>query len=127
MAKINKPKAVRTHEGAKARAFGPEAQLRRTLMNFMLWEDQFYEDGVSIAERVAVLVPKVEAEKVAAMAIEAREDMKLRHAPLLIVREMLRHEGHKALVADTLERIIQRPDELTEFLAIYWSDALAPM
>ncbi|NJK53452.1 MAG: penicillin-binding protein, partial [Leptolyngbyaceae cyanobacterium SU_3_3] len=40
---------------------------------------------------------------------------------------MLRHDGHKALVADTLERIIQRPDELTEFLAIYWSDALAPM
>lgn len=127
MAKINKPQSVRTHEGAKARAFGPEAQLRRTLMNFMLWENQFYEDGISIAERVAALVPKVAAEKVAAIAIEAREDMKLRHAPLLIVREMLRHEGHKALVADTLERIIQRPDELTEFLAIYWSDALAPM
>lgn len=127
MAKINKAQDVRTHEGAKARAFGPEAQLRRALMNSMLWEDQFYEDGVAIAERISGLVPKVAAEKVAAMAIEAREDMKLRHAPLLIVREMLRHEGHKALVADTLERIIQRPDELTEFLAIYWSDALAPL
>jgi hypothetical protein len=53
--------------------------------------------------------------------------MKLRHAPLLVVREMARHEGHKALVAATLERIIQRPDELTEFLAIYWADALGPM
>ena len=96
-------------------------------MNCMLWEDQFYEDGVSIAERIGALVPKVKAESVAAMAIEAREDMKLRHAPLLIVREMARHEGHKALVADTLERIVQRPDELTEFLAIYWADALGPM
>lgn len=127
MVKINKLRAARTHEGAKGRAFTPEAQLRRALMNCMLWEDQFYEDGVSIAERVATLVPKVKAEAVAAMAIEAREGMKLRHAPLLIVREMARHETHRGLVAETLERVIQRPDELTEFLAIYWADALGPM
>jgi 60 kDa SS-A/Ro ribonucleoprotein len=127
MAKINKTQAARTHEGAKGRAFAPEQELRRALMSCMLWEDQFYEDGVSIAARIAALVPKVKAETVAALAIEAREDMKLRHAPLLIVREMARHDGHKALVADTLERIVQRPDELTEFLAIYWADALGPM
>jgi predicted peroxiredoxin len=127
MVKINKSKSVKTHEGGKGRAFGPEQQLRRSLMNSMLWEDQFYEDGVAIAERMAMLVPKVKAETVAAMAIEAREDMKLRHAPLLIVREMARHESHRGLVADTLERVIQRPDELTEFLAIYWADALGPM
>lgn len=127
MAKLNKQKTVRTHEGARGRAFAPEQELRRALMSCMLWEDQFYEDGVSIAERIASLVPKVAAEAVAAMAIEAREDMKLRHASLLLVREMARHEGHKALVADTLARIVQRPDELTEFLAIYWSDALGPM
>jgi hypothetical protein len=127
MATINKAKSVKTHEGGKGRAFGPEQQLRRALMNCMLWEDQFYEDGVKIAERIAALVPKVKAERVAAMAIEAREEMKLRHAPLLVVREMARHETHRGLVADTLERIIQRPDELTEFLAIYWSDALGPM
>lgn len=127
MAKLNKAKTIRTREGAKGRAFTPEHELRRALMSCMLWEDQFYEDGVSIAERMAALVPKVAPEKIAAMAIEAREDMKLRHAPLLIVREMARHEGHKALVADTLERIVQRPDELTEFLAIYWADALGPM
>ena len=127
MATKNKRLSVRTHEGAKGRAFGPEQQLRRALMNCMLWEDQFYENGVSIAERIAALVPQVAAETVAALAVEAREDMKLRHAPLLIVREMARHEGHKALVADTLERIVQRPDELTEFLAIYWAEALGPM
>jgi hypothetical protein len=127
MAKLNKAKTVRTHEGAKARAFTPEQELRRALMNAMLWEDQFYEDGVAIAERIGALVPKVEPETVAAMAVTAREDMKLRHAPLLVAREMARHEGHKALVATTLERIIQRPDELTEFLAIYWADALGPM
>jgi hypothetical protein len=127
MAKLNKRKTVRTHEGARGRAFAPDQELRRALMNCMLWEDQFYENGVSIAERIAALVPKVAADRAAEIAVEAREDMKLRHAPLLVVREMARHEGHKALVADTLARIVQRPDELTEFLAIYWSDALGPM
>ncbi len=52
--------------------------------------------------------------------------MKLRHAPLLVVREMARHEKHRVLVADTLARVIQRPDEMTELLAIYWADALGP-
>ena len=43
-----------------------------------------------IAGRIHELVAKVPAEKVAALAVEAREKMKLRHAPLLLVREMAR-------------------------------------
>ena len=34
---------------------------------------------------------------------------------------------HRGLVADTLARVIQRPDEMTELLAIYWADVLGPM
>jgi 60 kDa SS-A/Ro ribonucleoprotein len=117
----------RTHEGAPARHISPEHQLRRSVMACLLWESQFYEDGVEIAGRIAELVPKVQAEKVAALAIEAREQMKLRHAPLLIVREMARHATHRRLVAETLERVIQRADELAEFVAIYWKDGRVPL
>jgi hypothetical protein len=127
MAKLNKLIKIFTHEGARARKFTPEQELRRTLMNCLLWEDQFYEDGVSIADRIKALVPQVDPARVAALAIEAREAMKLRHASLLVVREMARHEKHRVLVADTLARIIQRPDEMTELLAIYWADVLGPM
>ena len=127
MAKLNKFVRAFTHEGARAKRFTPEQELKRALMNCLLWEDQFYEDGVAIAERIAKLVPAVEPARVAALAIEAREAMKLRHAPLLVVREMARHEKHRAFVADTLARVIQRPDEMTELLAIYWADALGPM
>jgi 60 kDa SS-A/Ro ribonucleoprotein len=119
--------APRTHEGAPARHLTPEQQLRRSLLACLLWESQFYEDGVEIAGRIHELVPKVAAEKVAAMAVEAREQMKLRHAPLLLVREMARHASHRALVADTLQRVIQRPDELAEFVAIYWKDGRVPL
>jgi 60 kDa SS-A/Ro ribonucleoprotein len=126
MAKINKLLRVFTHEGAKGKRFTPEMELKRALMNCLLWEDQFYEDGVAIAERIKSLVAQVEPKRVAQLAIEAREQMKLRHAPLLVVREMARHEKHRVLVADTLERVIQRPDEMMELLAIYWADALGP-
>jgi hypothetical protein len=93
----------------------------------LLWENQFYEDGVEIAGRIAELVPKVAAEKVAALAIEAREQMKLRHAPLLLVREMARNKTHRAPVSETLARVIQRADELAEFVAIYWKDGRMPL
>ena len=99
----------------------PEQALRRSVLSCMLWESEFYEDGVQIAGRIHELVPQVAAERVAALAVEAREKMKLRHAPLLLVREMARHATHRGLVAETLERVIQRADELSEFVAIYWA------
>jgi 60 kDa SS-A/Ro ribonucleoprotein len=117
----------RTHEGAPAKRLPNEAALRRAVLACMLWEDQFYEDGVAIAGRIAELVPKVSAFEVAALAVEAREKMKLRHAPLLLVREMARQKTHRLLVAETLERVIQRADELAEFVAIYWKDGRTPL
>jgi 60 kDa SS-A/Ro ribonucleoprotein len=118
---------LRTHEGAPARAITPEQALRRSVLSCMLWEGEFYEDGVQIAGRIRELVPQVAADRVAALAIEARERMKLRHAPLLLVREMARLATHRALVAETLTRIIQRADELSEFVAIYWSEGRQPL
>jgi 60 kDa SS-A/Ro ribonucleoprotein len=117
----------RTHEGAPARNISTELQLRRSVLACLLWESQFYEDGVEIAGRIAQLVPKVEAEKVASLAVEARAKMKLRHAPLLLVREMARHATHRRFVADTLAQVIQRADELAEFVAIYWKDGRVPL
>ena len=126
MATINKIIRAFTREGARSKRFTPEMELRRALLNCLLWENQFYEDGVAIADRIKALVPLVAPERTAELAIAARETMKLRHAPLLVVREMARHPTHRGLVADTLARVIQRPDEMTELLAIYWADALGP-
>ena len=117
----------KTHEGAPASRITPKQELRRTIMACMLWEDTFYEDGISIANRIHTLIPKVDPQKVADMAIEAREKMKLRHVPLLIVREMARLSTHKTLVSNTLARVVQRADELTEFVAMYWKDGKQPL
>ncbi len=125
--KLSHLRPVKTHEGAPARSIDAELALRRSVLASLLWEDQFYEDGVEIAGRIRELVPKVEAAKVAALAIEAREAMKLRHVPLLLVREMARHPSHRGLVAQTLARVTQRADELAEFVAIYWAEGRAPL
>jgi hypothetical protein len=121
------PWGPRTHEGGPARNISPELALRRSVLACLLWEEQFYEDGVEIAGRIRELVPKVKPEAVAALAVEARSKMKLRHAPLLLVREMARQKDHRAMVSQTLAQVIQRADELAEFVAIYWKDGKTPL
>ena len=123
--KTNKKKVstpIKTHGDAIASRISKEQELRRTVMSCMLWEDTFYEDGVSIVDRINTLVPLVDPEIVASIAIEAREEQNLRHVPLQIVNAMVKSPTHKALVGSTLYRVIQRPDELTEFLSLYWKD-----
>ena len=124
---LNLARGLRTHEDAPAGHISNERQLRRAVLACLLLEKQFYEDGVEFAGRIAELVPKVEAERVAALAVEAREQMALRHAPLLLVREMARHKTHRGRVAETLERVIQRANDLCEFVAIYWKDGRVPL
>lgn len=132
--------AKRTHEGAVAARLTPLQELIRTVMSCMLWEDNFYEDGVSIADRIKKLVHQVTLAEAAGVAVEARENMKLRHVPLLIAREMARHPARNSasvvrfndandtsIISETLARVIQRPDELSEFLAIYWKDGKQPL
>jgi len=128
MAKLNthpNRTAPKTHEGATAKRISPEQELRRTVMACLLWERTFYESGVLVADRIRDLVSKVPNKVVSAIAIEAREQMHLRHVPLLLVREMARDGGK--IVGDTIARVVQRPDELTELLAIYWKDGKVPL
>jgi len=128
MSQVNRPLTpvrLSTFEGAPGRRLQPFHELRRAVASCLLWEDSFYESGQSIADRIKALVngPDIAATDIMALAIEAREQFKLRHVPLLLVRELLRFKGPKHGLADTIARVIQRPDEITELLAIYWSDA----
>ena len=130
MASINKkvlgPQPL-TAEGAPASRVNYKEQLRRSVLTNFLWEDSYYEDGIEIADRIASLVPKVKPADVAALAIEAREKMKLRHMPLWLLRNMVLHAEHRPFVREALTRVIQRVDELTEFLVLYDPHYAMPM
>ena len=118
---------VRTQEGAVAQKVDAKRELRRTVMTCLLWEDTFYEKGNDIAKRIAELVAQNKPEVVSALAREAREAMQLRHAPLFLMRELARRKGTGPLVAETLENVIQRADELGEFVALYWKEKKQPL
>jgi 60 kDa SS-A/Ro ribonucleoprotein len=66
------------NEGVPTARTKPIEQLRRTVMACLLWEDGFYESGVTIADRIKTLVAQCDAAEVERMAITVREQMKLR-------------------------------------------------
>lgn len=121
--------AIRKHmttnsEGTVVPMIGAEKQLNRLVLASLLWENQFYLDGKSHAELVASLVKQVNPEAVSALAIKAREQFKLRHIPLLLTRELARAGKLKS---DVLSSVIQRADEMSEFLSIYWKEGKSPL
>lgn len=112
-----------THEGAKADPnLTAEQQLRRSVMSCLLWEDQFYEDGVAIADRIKQAAEKVDLNKLADIAIEARSVHNLRHAPLWLLLTLIERGRGQHGVQDVIAQVIQRADEMTELLALYWKD-----
>lgn len=117
-----------TYEGTPAKRLSDEQALRRAIASCLLWEDQFYENGESIADRIKTLTLSVQPKFAADLAREARTRFKLRHAPLWIARHLASGTlAQKAEVTPLLADIIQRPDELTEFLALYWKDGKTPI
>lgn len=113
--------------GAKAAHESNLNALKRVTMANMLWEKNFYVDGNSVTDRISELIPLCNGIDVANVAISARLDHKLRHAPLFIASEMCKYENTKPYVAEVLKTIITRADMLTDFLAIYWKNGKCPL
>ncbi len=118
---------IETHEGGPARHITPIQELRRSALSALLFEDAFYEKGSKQSERVAALIALCKPQDVAALAIECRQRMYLRHMPLFLIRELARVKGNGSFVCAALESCIERPDELAEYLAIYWKDGRKPV
>lgn len=137
MSKLNKKSAIpKAHlpnvrlaggMGAPAARQGGEQLLRRAVMTCLLWEDMAYEDGAANADNIAALIPQVDPKIVADIAIETRRKQKLRHVPLYIASEMAKHPRHKAYVERVLVEVITRPDQITDFMAIYWKKGKCPI
>lgn len=120
----------RTHEGGRAYSnLTPVQQLRRSVMSCLLFEKEFYEDGASIADRISEYAKKVDPEKLAEIAIEARHEHHLRHVPLLLLTNLVKVAGGRTdgLVRSTIARVISRADEVSEFMALYWKDGKTPV
>lgn len=98
----------------------PESELRRLVMACLLWEDIAYATGNQVAEDIKAIIPKVKPQVCFEIAVAARTEQKLRHVPLFVIREMCRYPEHRKFVRQALKLVCTRPDQLTEFLSIYW-------
>ncbi len=122
---IERPK---THEGAPAALHvTPLQMLRRSVLSCLLWENEFYEDGQTIADRIVEYAQKVTVAELSALCIEARKTFNLRHVPLLLLCVLSERAAGSRLVSDTLYETISRADELAEFLAVYWRGGKKPL
>ena len=118
--------AAKTYEGgAGVPPKNPLAELRRAVSSCFLWEDQFYEDGVEIGDRIAQLVAQVDRGDVEALAVEARTRMKLRHAPLWLLTAL--GKTGKGASPSTYAAAIGRADEMGELIAMQWKDGRKPL
>jgi hypothetical protein len=107
--------------------------LARTVATCLLWENTFYESGNTIADRIADLCKRVGPQLVSDLAISARTDLHLRHVPLFLALQLvemrLAHDiDHGiSIVSETIAKVIQRPDEMSELLSLYWKNGKRPI
>lgn len=116
--------SIKTEEGGKASVISNLEKLKRITMTCMLWEDNFYIDGETVANQIVDLVSKVGEENARKVLFEAKRINKLRHAPLLILVAMAKN---KWLKRSDVCSIITRPDDMTELLSLYWKDGKKPI
>lgn len=110
------------HEGEVAYTLSPKLELYSAVVTTMMAGDKFYESKDDLITRIRGLVREVsrtDPEFVAKLAVYAREAMHLRTVPLVLAVELAKVHNGDSLVARTLERVVNRPDELTETAAYY--------
>lgn len=111
-------KTIKNHEGATAWSLTPELELYTAVVTASL-SNSFYEKQDERVERIASLVAKVDPEFVAKLAVYTRNVMNLRSIPLLLVVELAKVHSGDDLVSRTVEKVVQRADEIMELLTCY--------
>lgn len=122
--KAVKKDPIYTYEGGKASRVNELEQLKRATMSCLLWEDNFYEDGVSIADRITSLVKacidKGLYDDVIETLKKVKFDMKIRHCPLWMIVAI--YKVGKTVDKNVIASILTRPDDMGELLSLYRKD-----
>lgn len=116
--KTNVKKTSPNAYGNQTRELTAYEKLQRSAINCLLWEDTFYEDGESIADRIKKYMKQVTPEQARSVLKEAKVDNKLRHMPLFLLVNMAKN-GY--LTAEDVANTITRVDDMSELLSLYWS------
>jgi hypothetical protein len=109
-----------THGGGTGLKDSNLVELRKTVVNCLLFEKQFYESGLALASRISTLVPKVPLDEVVSLADYTRNKLGLRGVALYTMASAATVSSGDGLVSEGIYRVVSRADELAEFLTLYW-------
>lgn len=107
-----------TYEGAKAASISSLQELRRTVMACLLWEKNFYEDGIAVVDRIKNLCDFLTAKEIADLANEAKNVFFMRHVPLLLC-VMVIEKKERDISYKCIQDVVQRPDDMGELLSLF--------
>lgn len=91
-------------------------QLRRSALCCLLWEDNCYEDGESVADRIRECIKHLDHDQVYEIVKDVKFGSKLRHTPLYMLLCMAENS---MLKKEDVYEIVTRVDDMTEIIAMY--------
>lgn len=109
---------VINYEGAKAYSMTPEMELYSAVVTTGL-NNVAYEKDSQRLKRIKNLIQKCDPEFTAKLAIYVRNEMYMRSVPMVLTVELAKINSGNGLVNKTVQKVIQRADEITELLAYY--------
>ena len=116
MSSVNAKASV---EATKERVLTPFELLQRQCMTCLLWEDNYYIDGVSVAESIKENMKKITREQALQILHESKDVNHLRHLPLYLLVCMAEN---KMLKKEDVYKTITRVDDMAELLSLWWKD-----
>lgn len=109
---------VINYEGAKAYSMTPEMELYSAVVTTGL-NDVTYEKDIDRLKRIQKLIQKCDPEFTAKLAVYVRNEMYMRSVPMVLTVELAKINSGNSLINKTVQKVIQRADEITELLAYY--------
>jgi 60 kDa SS-A/Ro ribonucleoprotein len=116
--KASAAQSTTNYMGGKSYTLTPEMELYTAAVTSFV-DNSYYEKVNERINRIRACIAQVAPEFVAKLAVYTREQMNLRAMPLVLVVELARVHRGDDLVSRTVERVVQRADELMELLAYF--------
>lgn len=116
-----KPKPVTNLAGGAAYAQTPQTQLVSVLLTSFA-QDQYYRSANDTFKSVVQLLSKVDARFAAKAALYARHQYGMRSITHVLAAELAAHASGQAWSKAFYDRIVRRPDDMTEIAAYYFNN-----
>lgn len=119
-AQANAPVRTVSKDGVPAFKQSMIVDLCERVVTSFFGEDKFYETGKQSNSEIINLIRAVAAEDpvfVAKLAILAREKFNLRTIPQVMTAELSKIHNGNSMVSALVDRVVQRPDEMSDILA----------